>query len=670
MNFFEQQDRARKRTGLLVLLFSLAVLCLVFASCVLVALFFALTQSSSIGSQGATGLPSYDSQSLLYSLQMLPFETVGGIFLVVLSVVLLGSTYKLSQLSAGGSVVADAMGGRLINMNSRNASEKTLLNIVEEMAIASGTPVPPVYVLDEAAINAFAAGTTPQNAAIGVTQGAIEQLDRSELQGVIAHEFSHIFNGDMRLNMRLIGILYGILVIGGVGYYMLRVASRGAMMRGRSGSKNSAVPFMALGGGLMVIGYAGTFFGNLIKSAVSRQREFLADASAVQFTRDPGGIGNALKKIGGFSEGSKIIHPEAHEASHMFFGQAVSFFWNGLFATHPPLAERIARIDRGWVAPVTAEMEGNRPVGDQNIDGRIAGFAGSHALYSQPIEGALLTESIANVGGEITLAQQAFARELLATLPTPVVDAAHESYGARALVYCLLLDSCEIIRTKQLSIISSHCDALTANMVRALQHELTDKGVFLDVLDLALPVLKQLSPRQLRAFDEVIIELIHADNKIELLEWSLYNIVRINLWPVKSTARAFNQVSNIKMLGRSLGTILSVVSYAGVYENIFENTTIKNQNSELAVSACFDAAAKKLGLMHLRLVNRQAITLDTFTQALALLNTMRPLQKPRVLKALATAVTHDNVVQPLELQLLRAIALSLDCPMPRLMHGA
>ncbi len=670
MNFFEQQDRARKRTGLLVLLFSLAVLCLVFASCVLVALFFALTQSSSIGSQGATGLPSYDSQSLLYSLQMLPFETVGGIFLVVLSVVLLGSTYKLSQLSAGGSVVADAMGGRLINMNSRNASEKTLLNIVEEMAIASGTPVPPVYVLDEAAINAFAAGTTPQNAAIGVTQGAIEQLDRSELQGVIAHEFSHIFNGDMRLNMRLIGILYGILVIGGVGYYMLRVASRGAMMRGRSGSKNSAVPFMALGGGLMVIGYAGTFFGNLIKSAVSRQREFLADASAVQFTRDPGGIGNALKKIGGFSEGSKIIHPEAHEASHMFFGQAVSFFWNGLFATHPPLAERIARIDRGWVAPVAAEMEGNRPVGDQNIDGRTAGFAGSHALYSQPIEGALLTESIANVGGEITLAQQAFARELLATLPTPVVDAAHESYGARALVYCLLLDSCEIIRTKQLSIISSHCDALTANMVRALQHELTDKGVFLDVLDLALPVLKQLSPRQLRAFDEVIIELIHADNKIELLEWSLYNIVRINLWPVKSTARAFNQVSNIKMLGRSLGTILSVVSYAGVYENIFENTTIKNQNSELAVSACFDAAAKKLGLMHLRLVNRQAITLDTFTQALALLNTLRPLQKPRVLKALATAVTHDNVVQPLELQLLRAIALSLDCPMPRLMHGA
>ena len=670
MNFFEQQDRARKRTGLLVLLFSLAVLCLVFASCVLVALFFALTQSSSIGSQGATGLPSYDSQSLLYSLQMLPFETVGGIFLVVLSAVLLGSTYKLSQLSAGGSVVADAMGGRLINMNSRNASEKTLLNIVEEMAIASGTPVPPVYVLDEAAINAFAAGTTPQNAAIGVTQGAIEQLDRRELQGVIAHEFSHIFNGDMRLNMRLIGILYGILVIGGVGYYMLRAASRGAVMRGRSGNKNSAVPFMALGGGLMVIGYAGTFFGNLIKSAVSRQREFLADASAVQFTRDPGGIGNALKKIGGFSEGSKIIHPEAHEASHMFFGQAVSFFWNGLFATHPPLAERIARIDRGWVAPVAAEMEGNRPVGDQNIDGRTAGFAGSHALSSQPIEGALLTESIANVGGEITLAQQAFARELLATLPTPVVDAAHESYGARALVYCLLLDSCEIIRTKQLSIISSHCDALTADMVRALQHELTDKGVFLDVLDLALPVLKQLSPRQLRAFDEVIIELIHADNKIELLEWSLYNIVRINLWPVKSTARAFNQVSNIKMLGRSLGTILSVVSYAGVYENIFENTTIKNQNSELAVSACFDAAAKKLGLMHLRLVNRQAITLDTFTQALALLNTMRPLQKPRVLKALATAVTHDNVVQPLELQLLRAIALSLDCPMPRLMHGA
>ena len=669
MNFFEQQDRARKRTGLLVLLFSLAILCLVFASCVLVALFFGLIQPASVGSPGAAGLPSYDSQSVLYSLQMLPLEIVAGIFFVVLSVVLLGSAYKLSQLSAGGSVVADAMGGRLINMNSRNASEKKLLNIVEEMAIASGTPVPPVYVLDEAAINAFAAGTSPQNAAIGVTQGAIEQLDRSELQGVIAHEFSHIFNGDMRLNMRLIGILYGILVIGGVGYYMLRAASRGAMMRGRSGNKNSALPFMALGGGLMVIGYAGTFFGNLIKSAVSRQREFLADASAVQFTRDPEGIGSALKKIGGFSEGSKIIHPEAHEASHMFFGQAVSFLWNGLFATHPPLAERIARIDRGWIAPAGAEVENNCPVVDQSDDGRTAGFAGSHAMYNRPIESELLTASIENVGGEITLAQQAFARELLATLPKSVFDAAHESYGARALVYCLLLDSCESIRTVQLSIISSYCDAPTANMVHILQHELTDKGVFLDVLDLALPVLKQLSPRQLKAFDKIIIQLIHADNKMELLEWSLYNIVRINLWPVKSAVRAFQQTSNIKMLGRPLGTILSVVSYAGVYENIFENTTIKNHNSELALRTSFDAAAQKLGLTHLRLVNRQAITLDSFTQALALLNTLRPLQKPRVLKALASAVTHDNVVQPLELQLLRTIALSLDCPMPRLMRG-
>ena len=512
-------------------------------------------------------------------------------------------------------------------------------------------------------------GTSPQNAAIGVTQGAIEQLDRSELQGVIAHEFSHIFNGDMRLNMRLIGILYGILVIGGVGYYMLRAASRGAMMRGRSGNKNSALPFMALGGGLMVIGYAGTFFGNLIKSAVSRQREFLADASAVQFTRDPEGIGSALKKIGGFSEGSKIIHPEAHEASHMFFGQAVSFLWNGLFATHPPLAERIARIDRGWIAPAGAEVENNCPVVDQSDDGRTAGFAGSHAMYNRPIESELLTASIENVGGEITLTQQAFARELLATLPKSVFDAAHESYGARALVYCLLLDSCESIRTVQLSIISSYCDAPIANMVHILQHELTDKGVFLDVLDLALPVLKQLSPRQLKAFDKIIIQLIHADNQMELLEWSLYNIVRINLWPVKSAVRAFKQTSNIKMLGRSLGTILSVVSYAGVYSNIFENTTIKNHNSELAVRTSFDAAAQKLGLTHLRLVNRQAITLDSFTQALALLNTLRPLQKPRVLKALASAVTHDNVVQPLELQLLRTIALSLDCPMPRLMRG-
>ena len=230
-----------------------------------------------------------------------------------------GSLNKMVQLRGGGQTVAEELGGRLLTAGTADPVERRLLNVVEEMAIASGTPTPPVYLMDrEDGINAFAAGFSPTDAVIGVTKGTATQLDRDELQGVIAHEFSHILNGDMRLNIRLMGLLHGILIIGMLGYFLLRLSFyTGGGRRSRSGKE--AIPIMAIGAGLAVIGFAGTFFGNLIKAAVSRQREFLADASAVQFTRQPDGLAGALKKIGGFSAGSSIENPNAPEASHMFF---------------------------------------------------------------------------------------------------------------------------------------------------------------------------------------------------------------------------------------------------------------------------------------------------------------------------------------------------------------
>src|SRR5690606_23091198 len=216
-----------------------------------------------------------------------------------------------------------------------------LLNVVEEMAIASGTPVPPVYLMEESAINAFAAGFAPGDAVIGITRGAIETLSRDELQGVIAHEFSHILHGDMRLNIRLIGILHGIMVLGIMGYYLLR--STGLSSRRNNNGANLAL----LGIGLIVIGYAGTFFGNLIKAAVSRQREFLADASAVQYTRNPAGIADALKRIGG-GQGSVMENPRTAEISHALFSNGLTFSLTSIFATHPPLEARIRRIQPDW----------------------------------------------------------------------------------------------------------------------------------------------------------------------------------------------------------------------------------------------------------------------------------------------------------------------------------
>lgn len=260
MNFFEHQDSARRKTGHLVVLFMLAVLFLIGLTQLLVMAVLAWIN----------GIPLQEWQlALQYFTWPMLFKIGGGIG----AVVLLASLYKLTQLSSGGQVVAESLGGRLLNINSDDADERKLLNVVQEMAIASGTPVPPAYLIEEAGINAFAAGYKSADAVIGVTRGCVQQLDRDELQGVIAHEFSHIFNGDMRLNVRLIGVLHGILVLGMVGYFVLRSVLRTGY-RSRSSKNSSALPFLALGAGLMVIGYVGTFFGNWIKAAVSRQREF------------------------------------------------------------------------------------------------------------------------------------------------------------------------------------------------------------------------------------------------------------------------------------------------------------------------------------------------------------------------------------------------------------
>src|SRR5690606_37764270 len=304
MNFFEHQERARGTTRWLVLLFIGAVISLILGATLIVSVILATSNAQ----QGAA--PAFDPTAL-------PLDVLAGVSAVVLAVVALGAAFRFMQLRAGGKAVAQGLGGRLLSVNTRNIDERKVLNVVEEMAIAAGVPVPQVYLLEEAGINAFAAGHTPQDAVIGVTRGCIAQLSRDELQGVIAHEFSHICNGDMRLNLRLIGWLYGITVLGLIGYFLLRGQSVAAA-RSRDNSRGALV---LVGLGLMAVGYGGTLFGNLIKAAVSRQREFLADASAVQYTRNPAGIGGALKKIGANAKGSLLDTAGAGEVGHLLFGQ-------------------------------------------------------------------------------------------------------------------------------------------------------------------------------------------------------------------------------------------------------------------------------------------------------------------------------------------------------------
>ncbi len=326
--FSSNRTKAHRKTKLLVFYFAIAVAALI------VAVYFA-TLIIFNGAQSHYHRSGEQPQLVLWNLQLFLGVAAG-----VLAVVFIGSAYKTAALAQGGSVVSEMMGGRLVKPNTTDPDERRLLNVVEEMAIASGIPMPQVYVMDEEdGINAFAAGHKPGDATVTVTRGCMKILSRDELQGVIGHEFSHILNGDMRMNLRLMGIIFGILCLAIIGRVLLQTARGGGRGRGQN-------PLPLLGLALLLIGYIGVFFGRLIQAAVSRQREFLADASSVQFTRNPGGITGALKKIGGLGEtGSRISHAHAEECSHMFFGNGISEPFIGLLETHPPLAERIRVFD-------------------------------------------------------------------------------------------------------------------------------------------------------------------------------------------------------------------------------------------------------------------------------------------------------------------------------------
>ena len=338
MDFYAEQDSARRNTRLLVLLFLLAVVVLILISNVLFVMLFYFA--------GAFGLPIADADTIHSFLSGFSWEMFGFVSLGVVSTVFLVVLVKWIQLAAGGKVVAERLGGSRILPQTDDTNERRCLNVVEEMALAAGLPVPPVYLLAaERGINAFAAGISPADAVIGITRGSIDNFNREQLQGVIAHEFSHILNGDMRLNIRLAALLKGITFVGDVG----QVLVRGGRHQGRSYSKSKGMPaqLLVIGLALWVLGWLGGLFAGFIKAAISRQKEYLADASAVQFTRNPQGVAGALKVIGGYVPGTFIVKSRANELSHIFFGQIAGSLWQ-VFATHPPLDERIRRIQPDW----------------------------------------------------------------------------------------------------------------------------------------------------------------------------------------------------------------------------------------------------------------------------------------------------------------------------------
>ena len=639
MDFFASQDSARRKTSQLLVYFVLAVILIISAIYLAVTFIF-------IYQQGRTG--PFDPGRLWNP------DLFISVVTVTLIVVISGSLYKIAVLREGGIRIAEMLGGRLIPASTEDFLEKRLLNIVEEMAIASGVPVPPVYLMEkEKGINAFAAGFAPEDAVIGITRGALDTLDREELQGVIAHEFSHILNGDMWLDLKIVGFLHGILLIALIGRSILRGSSRSR------NNKNSGAAVI-FGLVLLILGYIGVLCGKLIKSAVSRQREYLADASGVQFTRNPQGLAGALKKIGGLAAGSLIGNSKAEEVSHMFFSNGFKASWVGAFSTHPPLVDRITRLDPAFdgnfpkVIPQQAETPGTEAMAPKAKPPEEILPKGAGAAIALAILAADPGNITRDIGAPVREHMES-ARRVLLSLPQEVRTAARDPFGARAVIYGLLLDADENVRSRQMEFLESAADRAvfeaTGKILPLMQH--LDEEARLPLMDLAMPSLRSMSLEQFRKFENNINRLVRVDARISLFEFILEHVVVRRLEKSYVTQqRVVTVIDSVREVEEEISALLSLLAHIGYDEE---------EAAQAFATAAATLQQQGAALHFLAAKACREIKLDSVLDRLAQLN---PKVKQAFITAAFQSLVHDKHITMKEAEFFRVLVYALDTPLP------
>ncbi len=609
MDFFQAQENARKATRRLVLWFALCVIGVV---AVLYAL--AVLAKPFVADRQATGFRWWDPELLV-----IVGPTIGGI-------IILGSLFKLLQLSSGGAVVARDLGGRPVDPGTTDTLERRLLNVVEEMSIASGIAQPEVWVLDhEDAINAFAAGTDPSNAVVGVTRGCLERLNRAELQGVIAHEFSHILNGDMKLNMRLIGWIFGLIMIAMLGRMLLEMLRYSRGSRDSKGNQGLLV-VVAAGIALWLVGSVGVLFARLLQASVSRQREYLADASAVQFTRNPTGLADALKKVGGFWRNGALQTSKAAEARHLFFAKSDLM---GLgFSTHPPLPDRIKAIDPSWNGEM---LKTDR---EETFDREPAAQRNGRSVQPPPLPVFGLAAAAAAAGAE---------------------PGNREGIGskseAKALMFGLLLEPGDEAAA---DLLRERTNEAMAERARAWRDQLAQEKSWrkLAMVDISLPWLRRMAREEAREFIEVSRALIAADGKLELGEFVVQKVIERHV-AIGTGLRNPPRIRHQSLAALRHETAVLIGAFAAL------------SGDEDSISKAAAEFREHTGqeLPRLSLTN---CSLEAVGRALDELDAATPLVKVRTLRMCGLVVSHDGVVEDRELELLRAAAEALGAAMPPL----